>query len=159
MLKGLFGRKRKEPLVFLAGTCGNNYWRLLFLDEMTEAGILSSYFFNPQVNPGQWGAEREIEENKAKEHATHYVFYIGDPKQGGNEDSSYSYVEAAITLAQHPGKTVIVIDTTELSGHALKAAEAIKRLLRMRYPDAPIFDTLDEGIEETLTMLDAYFGI
>lgn len=130
--------------VFLGGTCGNNNWRLPLIDRLVKRGVVASSLFNPVVE--NWNEEAQRREDEAKQNADFMLFYLGDPQMDDNRVSFYSLLEATMALYDSkPGRTVVVFDTTGMPSHAEKANVKACKDLKARFPDAPIFGTLDEA--------------
>lgn len=132
-----------SKLVFLGGTVGNNGWREGFVKHFTDLGVDGNLFFNPVV--ADWNEEAQKNEERAKKEASHFLFYLADPKQDGNPLSAYSMVEATMALYDSPETTVVVFDSEGITGHALKAFNQAQKVLRKRFPNANIF-SLEESL-------------
>ncbi len=140
-----------EELVFLGGTSGNNNWRDHFIPILVSKGIKEEILFNPVVK--DWNEEAQAREEKAKQEATHLIFYIADPKQEGNPLSTYSMVEATMALYDYPERTVIIFDTEEMAGHPLKVMNQVFKVLKNRFSQANIFATEQEALDWLLDQL------
>lgn len=132
-----------SKLVFLGGTVANNNWREGFIERLVASGVNREVLFNPAVK--DWNKEAQEKEEAAKKEASHFMFYIADPKQEGNPLSAYSMVEATMALYDNPQKTVVVFDTEGISGHALKATNQTLNVLKKRFPNCNIFATVAEA--------------
>jgi hypothetical protein len=117
--------------IFLGGTAANNYWRTAFTAELIREGVPVASIFNPVVV--DWNAEAQAREEDAKRRAAVHVYYIADPKQEGNPLSAYSMVEATMALYDRPEDTVVVFDSSGVSGHPLKAMNQTAFVLRERF--------------------------
>jgi len=132
--------------IFLGGTCGNNNWREPFTETLVSQGVPRDIIFNPVVKDWNEEAQKREEEEKAK--ALAHFYYVGDPKVPGLGVGVYSLVELTMALYDHPDETVVVIDLSDLRGinpHSLKSLMQTERVLRVRFPQAAIFTTLDSG--------------
>ena len=130
-------------LIFLGGTCGNNDWRDGLIERMVARGVPAAGLFNPVV--ADWNEEAQRREDEAKKTATWDLYYLGDPRQESNHVSFYSLLEATIGLYDHPERTVVVFDITGMPDHAAKASRKCYKDLRARFPDAHIFESLDDA--------------
>lgn len=131
-------------LLFLGGTCANNKWRKPFIDKLVEAGVDAADVFDPVVD--DWNEDAQRKEELAKAHANLMLFYLASPKQEGNPLSSYSMVEATMSLYDRPLTTVVIFDNSGIEGQYLKAFKQTKNVLSARFPKANIFDNLDEAV-------------
>lgn len=133
--------------VFLGGTCGNNQWRLGFIAAAVAAGMPSETLFNPVV--ADWNEEAQQKEDSAKAAALVNLFYIADPLDGTGL-SAYSLVEATMALYDRPETTVVVLDSSGMTGHALKVMTKTAKDLRRRFDTigrkARIFDTSADAL-------------
>jgi len=144
-------------LVFLGGTVGKNDWRDGFIARIVSRGVPGTTIFNPVV--ADWNEEARRQEEEAKRHASHHIYYLADPKQEGNPLSAYSMVEAAIALHESPKNTVVVFDTEGMSGHALKAMKQTENVLRTRFPKAAIFSSTKDAEDWLVRQLTrSFFG-
>ena len=134
-----------KKLVFLGGTCANNNWRDGLIDELVARGVARESLFNPVV--ANWNEEAQRNEENAKAYASHFVFYLADPKQQGNPLSYYSAVEATMALYDHPETTVVVFDNEGVEGQFLKASKQAEKVLRKRHPNAVILGSRQEAID------------
>ena len=134
-----------KKLVFLGGTCANNNWRDGLIDELVTRGVARESLFNPVV--ANWNEEAQRNEENAKANASHFVFYLADPKQQGNPLSYYSAVEATMALYDHPETTVVVFDNDGVEGQFLKASKQAEKVLRKRHPNAVILGSRQEAID------------
>jgi hypothetical protein len=136
-----------KKLVFLGGTIGNNPWRAALVERLRRRGIDPAALFDPVVT--DWNDEAQRREEAAKAAASIHLYYIGDPQQEALGLSAYSLVEATMALYDHPNRCVVVIDTGGMTGdaqqHAVKAMAQAIRVLKARFPTAPIFTTLAEA--------------
>jgi hypothetical protein len=130
-----------RTLIFLGGTAANNPWREAFIADLAARGVDPAILFNPVVS--DWNEEAQAREEVAKAKATHHVYYIADPMQGGNPLSAYSMVEAAMALYDQPDTTVVIFDTAGMEGHPLKAMNQAARILVQRHPNANIFTSVE----------------
>ena len=133
-----------KKLVFLGGTVGNNDWRERLINELKDT-IDTSSLSNPVVK--DWNEAAQKAEELAKKNATHFLFYLGDPKQDGLSISGYSLVEATMALYDNPESTVVIFDEDDFSGHSLKAMKQTQKVLRSRFPKANILDSKDEVVK------------
>lgn len=138
-----------KPHVFLGGTCGNSTWRDELIPKLEASGIS---FFNPQLPPGAWNEEAEKIEDFQKTNCSFMLYYLCSPKEEGNPVSVYSVCEASIAACTDPMRTLIVVDTTGMEGHALKAMNKVKKDLGGR---AMVFG----GQEDLIFFLDAMIAI
>ena len=134
-----------KKLVFLGGTCANNFWRKPLIEELVVRGVPQEAFFDPVVSNWDEAAQRNEEEAKAK--ASHFIFYLADPKQPGNPLSYYSAIEATMALYDHPDTTVVVFDNDGVEGQFLKASKQAEKVLRKRFPNAVIIGSREEAVE------------
>lgn len=132
-------------LVFLGGTCANNLWRKGLIDELVARGVPRECLFDPVVT--NWDAVAQKAEEEAKAKASHFLFYLADPKQPGNPLSYYSAVEATMALYDHPETTVVVFDNDGVEGQFLKASKQAEKVLRKRHPNAVILGSRQEAID------------
>lgn len=135
----------KKKLVFLGGTVGKNPWRVVTLEQLANRGIDLAQLFNPVVQ--DWNKEAQEREEDAKKNATHMLFYIGSPMLDDGSLSSYSMIEATMSLYDRPRSTVVVFDHTGISGHQLKAMQQAERVLVARFPKANILPSLVDAID------------
>jgi hypothetical protein len=142
------GKAADSRLVFLGGTAANNNWRIPYIADATLRGVDATILFNPVVK--DWNAEAQKAEEAAKARATSLVFYLADPQQEGNPLSAFSMVEATMSLYDNLDKTVVIFDTTGMTGHPLKAMNQMEKILKARFPTASIFSR-----EESLAWLAA----
>lgn len=136
-----------KKLVFLGGTVGNNNWRDLVIKSLSELSSMQidvSQIFNPVVK--DWNDEAQAKEEEAKKNATHFLFYIADPKQEGISLSAYSMVEATMALYDNQEKTVVVFDEEGIAGHSLKAMKQTQKVLKARFPNANILASQSEAL-------------
>jgi len=146
----------QTKLVFLGGTCGKNNWRKPLIDKLVSRGVSADCLFNPVVD--DWNeAAREAEE-RAKENASHMLFYIANPYLEGSTLSAYSMVEATMSLYDSMGfdtlpSTIVVFDSTDIEGHSLKAFNQVEKVLRKRFPNAMIFGSLEEATDKLVDLL------
>ena len=129
--------------LFLGGTVGNNPWRSEFTRRLVSAGVKPEAILNPVVQ--NWDAQAQTVEENAKAEARLLLFYIGHPMQNRDSISAYSLVEATMALYDRPTAAVVVFDKAGLSGHALAALNQCELVLRHRFPDGSIFDTLRDA--------------
>lgn len=137
----------ERELVILDGTCGNNGWRQVLLAKAAAAGIPAdaNIFFNPVV--ANWNERARRIEEKARQEATVNFFLLGSPMQADNPMSDLAIIRAQRAIRLDPRNTVIVFDTTGLTGHHLKSLNNIKRHFEGRFVTGNIFDNLDEAVE------------
>jgi hypothetical protein len=140
-----------KKLVFLGGTSGNNNWRDNFISTLVSKGVRKEILLNPVVK--DWNVEAQNREEKAKQDATHLIFYIADPKQEDNPLSTYSMIEATMALYDYLERTVVIFDTQRMSGHPLKVMNQVFKVLKNRFQKANIFATGQEAIEWLLSQL------
>lgn len=137
-----------KPVVFLGGTCGKNDWRLDFIKQLVTLGVNKDCLFNPVVD--DWNDEAQQNEERVKREADYLFFYIGDSYTGEGL-SAYSMVEATMALYESEyetlATTVIVFDISGFTGAPLKSLNQTAKVLRTRFPDSPIFDTIQEAID------------
>lgn len=131
-----------KKLVFLGGTVGNNNWRDILIQSLSQSNIDISQLFNPIV--ANWNEAAQINEDAVKKIATHFVFYLADSSQKGNSISAYSMVEAMIALQDNLDKTILVFDEDGLAGHALKVMKKVQKILKERFPTSKIFTSQSE---------------
>ncbi len=144
-------------LVFLGGTAANNKWRDGFIERLVAQGVKKEQLFDPVV--ADWNDAAVKREEEAKRNASYHLYYLADPQQEGNPLSAYSMVEAAIGLAKRPKTTVIVFDTTGISGHAAKAMKQTGARFREEYPKANIFSTPKDAEDWLVAQLTrSFFG-
>jgi ABC-type branched-subunit amino acid transport system substrate-binding protein len=110
--------------VLLGGTCGKNNWRNSFIESLVQRGVKRDLLLNPVVD--DWNQEAQIREDEAKRTASFMLYYLADP-QDENKISAYSMVEAVMALYDDPERTVVVFDTTNMTGHALKAMNKVQK--------------------------------
>lgn len=131
--------------LFLGGTAGNNHWRKGFKDSLITFGIAPEALLDFQVE--DWNEEVRKEEDLAKEKADYVLYYIANPNQRGKMLSHYSIVEAVMALYDRGDTTVLIFDTNDMKNDQLKIIKKIGTELRKRFPDAAIFNTLDEALD------------
>lgn len=150
-VKLTIGKVMTDKLVFLGGTCGNNLWRTGFIAALVARGVSPDVFFDPVVKV--WNEEARIVEEDAKKNASYLVFYIADPKDQNLPISIFSLVEATMALYDQPDRTIVVFDAEGMSGHALKVMNASLKALKKRFPDAPLFSSIEEAKKWLATVL------
>ncbi len=134
-----------NKMVFLGGTCGNNNWRDGFTEKLIAGGVSKESIFNPVVK--DWNAKAQEAEELAKKEASYLLFYIANPKLEGISVSAYSLVEATMALYDKAAQTVVVFDFEGIEGHSLKSVKQSMNVLRVRFPSADIFGTIDEAAD------------
>ena len=134
-----------KPLIFLGGTVGRNSWRDDVIKALVSGGVRPQSIFNPVVN--DWNEDARVREEKAKAEASVLLFMVTNPKEDGNPRSAYSMVEATMALYDDSERTVVVFDSSGMSGHPLKDINQTTRILKKRFPNANIFDSLQEAID------------
>ncbi len=140
---------KKEQRVFLGGTSGKpsmswyNRWREdKVIPALLAAGISANLLFNPVVT--DWSDEAQCREDEIKNDSdTIMLYFICNPHTSGNETSGYSLVELTMALYDHPQRTVVAFDTSEMSPDVAKAMNKAMNDLRRRFPSAPIFDSIE----------------
>lgn len=132
-----------NKLAFLGGTCGNNLWRPAFAASLVALGVSADNLFDPVVP--NWNAEAQAKEDAAKKEAAYMLYYLANPGEENNTVSSYSLVEAVMSLYDAPEKTVVVFDTNGQPPHVVKAMTKSYRDLVKRFPNAPIFNDLEQA--------------
>lgn len=138
-------------LVFLGGTCGNNNWRNGLIERLVARGVDPSFLFDPVVP--DWNEVAQAKEDQAKESATYMLYFLGDPMQDDNRVSFYSLLEATMGLYDAPARTVVVFDSTGMPKHAEKSNAKACKDLKRRFPEAPIFASLQEAEDWLLERL------
>jgi hypothetical protein len=79
--------------VFLGGSCGATTWRRdVAIPALEAAGVT---YFDPQVGAGEWTAERELVDMKAKEEADVLLFVIHETTRGIASIAEVAYLLAA----------------------------------------------------------------
>lgn len=147
-IKGDDQTMEETKTIFLGGTIGQNDWRQrIAIPALTAQGIPASWLFDPTVQ--HWDAEAQRREDKMKQTADYLLFYIGSPAQAGEPTanlSTYSLVELIMLLYDRPGHVTATFDLHGLEGRAVKTMRKTFSDLTLRFPDAPIFEALDESI-------------
>lgn len=136
--------KPATKVVFLGGTCGNNTWRDQFIKDAIAKGVPEAALFNPVVK--DWNEDAGKREELAKASADCLLFYIADPQVPGINLSAYSLVEATMALYDKPSKTVVVFDSTGQHTDVIKNMTQAAKVLKARFPEANIFDSLDDAL-------------
>ncbi len=146
-------------LVFLGGTVGNNQWRVGLIERLIKRGVRKEWLFNPALPPGTWTAADGEKEEVAKKKASHFVYYLADPKEEGNPLSTYSMLEAGQALNDDPKRTVIVLDTEGMreNSHALKVMRQVEKNWRKRFPKTLIFTNSKNAEDWIVKQLTANF--
>ncbi len=135
---------RKE-LILLDGTAGANGWRIPFMKKLQEAGFGADEIFNPVV--ANYNQEAKRREAKARKAATMHMFYVASPFQNDNPMSLNAMGRSLYALQNHPHKTVIVTDDTDIEGHHKKSFAKYVKDMKRDYPLAAIFDNTDDALE------------
>jgi hypothetical protein len=133
----------KEKIIFLGGTCGNNRWRDGFIDRLVWRGLSKESLFNPVVS--DWNEEARRRENKIKKKSAYNLYYLADPQQDDNHTSFYSLGEAIMGGYDNPEHTLIVFDSAGMPEHARKSSNKAYEDLKVRFPNAHIFQKLSEA--------------
>lgn len=130
--------------VFLGGTTSKNPWRKLCIARMTALGFSPDRFFDPVVE--HWTKEHQAREDALKKDPSVLkVFYLGDAgREDGTFLSFYSLHEATIGLYDAPSETAVIFDVTGLAPRAAKRLLKVHADLRGRFPEAPIFTSVEE---------------
>lgn len=133
-------------MIFLGGTVGNNNWRKAFIEQAIALGIPKEFLINPVVS--EWNEEVGRVEDEAKRLATHFIFYLGNPRQEGNELSNYSIIEAQTHLQEDLDRTVIIFDLEDrtLSQHAAHTLNILRNTWLDDFPSAKIFDNTQDAL-------------
>ena len=134
-----------RPLIFLGGTAARNDWRRSFVARLVERGVPRESFFDPVVK--NWDEAARAREEEAKASADLLVFFLGDPKDPGIPVSAFALVEAALSICNEPGRTLIVFDLEEVEDHARKVLEQSEKLFRQQDPSVPIFRDVRQAEE------------
>lgn len=134
-------------MIFLGGTVGANDWReKIVIPALLERGVPAEVLFNPVVEHWDDAARQREDEVKATAIML-YVIASPDPVGGTANVSSYSLVEAVMSLYDAPSRTIVVFATAGMVRHTAKAINKAAQDLRQRFPGAPIFMEYDAAIE------------
>lgn len=101
--------------------------------------------FNPVVP--NWTKVVQQEEDRIKQSSLYNLYYLADPKQDDNHLSFYSLSEAIAGDYDDLGRTIIVLDDSDMPEHAKKSMLKTYQDLKARFPQAHIFETLAEAEE------------
>lgn len=137
--------QEQEIQVFLGGVCGNNHWRASFMASLEGRGFSPAALFNPVV--ADWNEEAQAKEDAVKRAARFNLFYLGNNYLGGEGVPLYSLTEAVMGLYDDPQRTVVVFDVAGFARHTVKAFTKTMGDLRLRFPEAPIFDSLSDAAD------------
>lgn len=135
-------------MIFLSGTVGKNNWRENFTTKLTAGGISPDYIFNPVVPAETWN-----ERAKRCQRATILLYYLGLSYHDQNTSSPYSIIEIMTSLLDDEKRTIAVTDTKAVTGHSLKILTHFRDILRYRFPDAVVLDSLDKALAKILDQL------
>lgn len=139
---------KPQSIVFLGGTCGNNKWRPKLIQDVQSSfgsGDNSVLLFDPVVD--DWNEAAQAKEEEMKAAASLHVYYLASPKLASPTDvSAYSLLEAAMALYDHPTKSLVVFDNSEIEGHSRKAMDQALRVLKKRFP-TQVLGTYEELVE------------
>lgn len=134
-----------QARIFLGGTIGTNTWRVDVIPELTRRGIPRDALYDPPV--ADWTEEDQAREDTVKRQAAYQLYVIAHPGGSADAVSAYSLVEAVMGLYDHPDRTIVAFDTSEMTGHVAKTMRKIGKDLRERFPTAPIFDDRSAAID------------
>lgn len=135
-------------MIFLGGTIGANTWRTdIVIPALIARGIAEADLFNPVVE--HWNEQAMKNEDAAKRTADYLLYVLASPDPHGSTAnvSAYSIVEATMNLYDAAERTVVVLDTTGMAKHTMKAMTKAISDLRKRFPAAPIYDNYNDAIE------------
>ncbi len=129
--------------LFLGGTIGNDY-RERLTTILTDQGVSLDRIFNPVVE--HWDAEAQrLEDEKKADPSVLMLFYLRGEEVSGNFLSFYSLHEAEMGLYDQPCRTIVVFDYEGMVPRAEKRLRKVRADLRKRFPEAPLFESLDEA--------------
>lgn len=133
-------------LVFLNGTCGQNLWRPALVKRLYSRGISKDVeFFDPMTQ--KWNARAQEREEAVRRASNLEFHYIGNPMPGQatNTPSIISPVEAVISLKDIPDYVCVVVDWSDLTGHARATMKRYYEMITGRFPRAAIFKEMRSG--------------
>lgn len=137
-----------QLLAFLAGTSGNNDWRVNLKSDLKARGVATDRFFDPTVPSGSWNEGIQKLEDQMRRASDHEFFFIGNPmeyRSMASQISPYSIVEAYMGLHDNSRRIMICFDYSYWEGHALNVMRKFEQDVRGWFPFAWIASSLEEA--------------
>lgn len=128
--------------LFLGGTIGNDY-RERLTKTLVEQGVRPEQIFNPVVKHWDQTAQQREDEKKADSSVLMLYYLCAD--EAGNFLSFYSLHEAEMGLYDEPTRTALVFDYEGMVPRATKRLYKVYKDLKVRFPEAPLFESIDDA--------------
>jgi nicotinate-nucleotide pyrophosphorylase (carboxylating) len=115
------------------------------MPALVAAGVPQERVFNPVLE--DWNESAQQREDEVKNDPnTILFFYIGNPRSGESDLSSYSMVELTMALYDHTDRVAAVFDLSNSPAHAAVVMRKVHRDLTRRFPYAAIFDSMEPAL-------------
>lgn len=137
--------------IFLGGTTGNDY-RGRLTAMLTQHGVSLDQIFDPVVE--HWDDAAQLREDEMKADSSVLMLFYLRADEAGSFLSFYSLHEATMGLYDQPLRTAVVFDYEGMVPKAARRLKKVARDLSKRFPNAPLFESLEASVTWLHLQLD-----